>query len=171
MSFSFTATVKASKVYTGSTEANTETVTIAGKVYTYQDTLTDVDGNVHVGASDDATIDNLVAAINLSGGVAGTDYAASMTINPHCYAVKTGTAEMTVYSKVTGTVGNLIAIAEAAGGAWAGGATALSGGTGSAAVALNEVQQELVSIRATTDPGAMELHRIHTLEAAIEAID
>lgn len=63
-----------------SNAGNTETVTIGSKTYTFQATLTDVDGNVQIGANSTETIDNLVAAVNLASG-AGTKYAASMTAN------------------------------------------------------------------------------------------
>lgn len=64
---------------------NTDTVSIdeksgSAKVYTFQDTLTDSDGNVHVGADVTASMNNLINAINLGAG-AGTDYAASMTLH------------------------------------------------------------------------------------------
>jgi len=59
---------------------DTQTVTIGAKVYTFQTTLTDVDGNVKIGAAATDSIDNLVAAINLAAG-AGTTYAASMAAN------------------------------------------------------------------------------------------
>jgi len=60
--------------------ANTNTVTIGAKVYTFQTTLTNVDGNVKRGANAAASIVNLVAAINLGTG-AGTTYATAMTAN------------------------------------------------------------------------------------------
>ncbi len=59
---------------------DTESVTIGTKVYTFQTTLTDVDGNVKIGASASASIDNLIAAINLAAG-AGSTYATSMSAN------------------------------------------------------------------------------------------
>ena len=58
---------------------DTETTVIGSKTYTWQDTLTDVDGNVHIGATASDCIDNLIAAIILGSG-SGTDYAASMTL-------------------------------------------------------------------------------------------
>jgi len=61
--------------------SNTNTVVIGAKTYTFQTTLTDVDGNVKIGASASDSIDNLIAAINLAAG-AGTTYAASMTAHP-----------------------------------------------------------------------------------------
>ena len=60
--------------------SDTETVTIGAKVYTFQTTLTNVDGNVKIGASASDTIDNFIAAINLASG-AGTTYATLMTAN------------------------------------------------------------------------------------------
>ena len=60
--------------------ANTETVTLDSRVYTFQTSLTDVDGNVLIGASALASLDNLVAAIILGSG-AGTKYATSMTVH------------------------------------------------------------------------------------------
>ena len=60
---------------------NTETVTIDSKVYTFQTTLTNTDGNVHIGATASDSIDNLIAAITLGAG-AGTDYAVATTLHP-----------------------------------------------------------------------------------------
>ena len=59
---------------------NNETVTIGLKVYKFQTSLTDVDGNVKIGAAATNSIDNLIAAINLAAG-AGSTYATSMTAN------------------------------------------------------------------------------------------
>jgi hypothetical protein len=60
---------------------NTETVTIGLKTYTFQSTLTNVDGNVHIGATSQDSIDNLIAAITLGSG-AGTAYASATTAHP-----------------------------------------------------------------------------------------
>ena len=57
-----------------------QTITIGSKVYLFQTILTDVDGNVLIGAAATDTIDNLIAAINLGAG-AGSTYATSMTAN------------------------------------------------------------------------------------------
>lgn len=67
--------------------SDTETVVIGSKTYTFQATLTDSDGNVHIGSDTAGTISNLAAAIALnddgeSATSAGTDYAASMTRHP-----------------------------------------------------------------------------------------
>ncbi len=59
-----------------------DTMTVDTKTYTFQATLTDVNGNIFiVGANLAATQANLVAAFDLSG-IAGTDYALSMTTHP-----------------------------------------------------------------------------------------
>lgn len=116
---------------------NAQTVVVGGKTYTTQTTLTDVDGNVLIGASAAATLQNLYDAINLTG-TAGTQYAASMTINPHVTAVDVDTTTLTVRSKIAGTMGNLIASTETqTNAAW--GAATLAGGTGNIDTALSEI--------------------------------
>lgn len=115
--------------------ANTETVTVGGKVYTFQDTLTDVDGNVKVGASASASLDNLKAAINLESG-AGTAYAASMTENLNVRVSSKTATTIVVKARVPGTIGNLIASTETGANASWGGAV-LASGTGSVASDLH----------------------------------
>ena len=92
---------------------NAETVVVAGKTDTFQDTLTDVDGNVHIGATIADTVTNLLAAVNLSNEGesavgAGTDYAASMTKNEFVFAVLTSATVITMRAHVPGVLGNLI---------------------------------------------------------------
>jgi hypothetical protein len=65
----------------GANPSNTNTVTIGSKVYTFQTTLTNVDGNVLIGATDIESVENLTNAINLGSG-AGTTYAAATTAHP-----------------------------------------------------------------------------------------
>jgi len=106
--------------------ADGEAVTIDAKTYTFQATLTDVDGNVLIGASASATLDNLIAAIDLGPG-AGTVYAASTTAHPTVDAVAGAGDAMDATAEDGGVAGNEIATTETvANGAW-GGAT-LSGG-------------------------------------------
>lgn len=108
---------------------DTETVTIGAKAYTFQDVLTDVDGNVLIGATAGDSLDNLIAAINLDAG-AGTLYATSMTINSDATAVPGAGDTMDAAAKKGGTPGNSVATTETlTNGAW-GGAT-LSGGANS----------------------------------------
>lgn len=63
--------------------ANNDTFTIGSRTYTFQATLTDVDGNIHIAGSAAATILNIVDAITLgsSGEGSGVGYAASTAIN------------------------------------------------------------------------------------------
>jgi hypothetical protein len=58
---------------------NSQTVTVGGKTYTFQTALTNVDGNVLIGASPEL---NLIAAVNLDPSGAGVTYAAATTANP-----------------------------------------------------------------------------------------
>ena len=96
--------------------ADTNTIVIGQKTYTAQGTLTDVDGNVHIGADIAATLTNLIAAVNLSNAGesavgAGTDYATSMTRNPDVYAVATSATVATFNAHVPGSIGNNIPVA------------------------------------------------------------
>lgn len=89
--------------------SNAETVTVGAKTYTFQNTLTNVDGNVFVGANLTGTFVNLVAAINRSGSP-GVQYAASMTLNPNVSAASVAT-KLTVTAKVKGEAANTLALA------------------------------------------------------------
>lgn len=80
---------------------DTETVVIDTKTYTFQTVLTDVDGNVLIGATAEDSIDNLVAAINLAAG-GGTTYAASMTVHPTAQAVKDSSTVLRAIAKTQG---------------------------------------------------------------------
>jgi hypothetical protein len=106
------------------------TVTVGGKTYTLQAVLTNVDGNVKIGATAALSLVNLKNAINLNGlGVPGTDYAAAMTVNANVTVVSFTASTIVVNAKIWGTSGNAIATTvTGALNTW-GGAT-LSGGTG-----------------------------------------
>lgn len=111
--------------------ANTETVTVGGKTYTFQTVLTNVNGNVFIGGTTAASIQNLVDAINLTG-TPGTQYALSMTANTQVGAsVGVGTT-MIAYALAGGTAGNAIASTETITLASWGSAT-LTGGTAATA--------------------------------------
>jgi len=132
--------VRAQGTLTGSANfGNTETVTVGGKTYTFQTTLTNVDGNVHIGASLTASLLNLFNAINATGGVPGTDYAAAMTENENVESVSSNATTLVVRAKLGGTAGNSIASTETCANAAWGGAT-LAGGTNSTVTALNQVR-------------------------------
>lgn len=107
--------------------ANGETVTIGTKVYTFQTVLTNVDGNVLIGGTVGASIENLVAAITLGAG-AGVTYAAATTLHPTVTASTDGvTPTMDATAKSPGAAGNAIATTET-GGDLSWGAATLTGG-------------------------------------------
>ena len=117
---------------------NGNTVTIDAKVYTFQDTLTNVDGNVHIGVAATNTLDNFIAAINLGAG-AGTDYATAMTLHPTVAAVAGAGDTMDIHAKIGGTAGNSIATTDDnANVAW--GDTTMSGGVAAPADTLAEFE-------------------------------
>jgi hypothetical protein len=110
---------------------NTETVTIDGKVYTFQTSLTDVDGNVLIGSTTENSLENLRAAINLGRGEnnegKGTTYALAMTLHPTVQATNTATT-LDIEAKLKGTGANSIVLAEALTNSVGWGAGVMSGG-------------------------------------------
>jgi len=117
-------------VLTGILNLDGETVTVAGKVYTFQTVLTDVDGNVYEGTTLAEAVNNLAAAINLTG-TPGTDYALSMTANSAVTAVSDGVDTVTVTAANVGVYGNDIVASETlTDGAWTDAGGFLTGGTG-----------------------------------------
>lgn len=109
---------------------NTETVVLDAKTYTFQTSLTDVDGNVLIGGTASDSLDNLIAAIMLGAG-SGTAYAASMTVHPSVTAIAGAGDTMAVTAHVKGTSGNSIASTETLTNGSFGGATLASGVDGS----------------------------------------
>jgi predicted phage gp36 major capsid-like protein len=106
---------------------NTETITIGSTVYTWQTVLTDVDGNVLIGATASDSLNNVIAHINGAAG-AGTLYAASGTAHPTHRAVRGAGLTMIVTAIDIGAAGD-VATLEAivsAGAVW-GAATTLGG--------------------------------------------
>jgi hypothetical protein len=116
---------------------DTQTVVVGGKTYTTQTSLTNVDGNVLIGANAAATLANLKAAINLGAG-AGTVYATAMTENAHVKATTLTATTLKVVSRVPGAIGNLIATTETQTNASWGGAV-LASGSGTVAVTFSEI--------------------------------
>ncbi|KKM25868.1 hypothetical protein LCGC14_1590630 [marine sediment metagenome] len=105
---------------------NNETVTIGTKAYTFQDSLTDVDGNVKIGADASESLDNLIAAIDLGAG-SGSKYAASMTAHPDVDAAAGAGDTMDVTAEIPGDEGNSINSTQTlTNGTW--GAATLEGG-------------------------------------------
>lgn len=95
-----------------------ETVTIGTKVYTFEDTLTDVDGNVQIGTDANESLSNLDKAIDLDG-TGGVEYAASMTEHPDVTSTVDANV-LTATAEVAGSAGNSIDTTETlTNGSWA----------------------------------------------------
>ena len=144
-----------------------ETIVIGGKTYTFRATVGVLDGSVHIGADVAATVDNLVAAINLDPtvgetGTEGTDYGSGMTRNPCVYATRVAaTGVITLYAHVPGEIGNSIALGQGTSTITLGGAN-LASGTGNIGdffdglFELNQMNSEVVaalSAFSTTEGG------------------
>lgn len=127
-----TALATATLTNDGTNITDGDTVTIGTKVYTFQDTLTDVDGHVKKGASNTASMTNIFHAINASGGTAGTDYALSTVANTQVVATNPTGTTVVATSKISGSGSNTIATTEASTHLSWNHAT-LTGGTNSAA--------------------------------------
>lgn len=91
--------------------ANTETVTVGGQTYTFQTVLTNVAGNVLIGASAEASSNNLAAAIILGAG-SGTVYAAATIINASVEAYWQSATLMKARALTAGAAGNSIGCSE-----------------------------------------------------------
>lgn len=110
------------------TGADTQTVVIGGQTYTFNTSLTNTANHVLIGADTTAMAANLAAAINAGTG-AGTLYGTGTVANTSVSAVA-ALGVVTVTAKTAGSGGNSIAVSETlTNGAWAGGATTLTGGS------------------------------------------
>ena len=141
---------------------DTETCTIASKVYTIRATPV-ADGDVDLGTDAEGTLKNLLAAINLdpTAGETGTagDYDTAMTENPEVVCSGSTATTLTVVSKAPGTVGNFIDCTETHGeGSWDN--AVLSGGVGDleswvkSELLLNQLTSEVISDLRTLTPDA-----------------
>lgn len=105
-----------SKAFSTLTSNNTNvadgaTVTIGTKVYTFKTALTPTEGEVLIGADADASLLNLIRAINHSG-TPGTDYSVAAA-NPDVTAATAVTAHaFQVRATANGALGNLVATSE-----------------------------------------------------------
>lgn len=86
--------------------ANGETVTVGGLVYTFQTVLTNVARNVHIKATAALSLDALKAAVNNTGGVSGTDYAAATVAHPTVEATTNTDTTQLFVARVKGVAGN-----------------------------------------------------------------
>jgi len=84
-------------------------VEVGGKTYTFQNVLTDVDGNVAMGTFAWDSLANLMSAINTVPDQAGIGYAASTTWQPHVDASHHEDGlTLEVRARRTGVIGNAI---------------------------------------------------------------
>lgn len=90
---------------------NTQTVVLGSRTYTFQDTLTDVDGNIHIGATLAETLQTFLEAVNLSGGGI-PDYADAMTIHADVVAVSVTATTITFRGDVAGISQNTLTSTE-----------------------------------------------------------
>lgn len=107
--------------------ANNETVTIAGRIYTFKTALTSpqVANEVLIGGTANASLVNLAAAINRTPG-AGTNYSLFTTRHATVNASVSGSV-LTVTARTKGTAANALVVTEASGTlSW--GAGTLAGG-------------------------------------------
>ncbi len=84
-----------------------DTITLGSKTYTWQDVLTNVDGNVLIGADYTESLQNLYDAMNLTG-TPGTQYAAAMTANADFYASAVDSTHIHFEAKYVGTFGSAL---------------------------------------------------------------
>jgi hypothetical protein len=127
-----------------SNPTNGTTVTINGKVYTFQTVLTNSDGNVFIAGTLAATLINLRNAINLNGlGIPGTDYALATTVNPVVTATATGTT-LVVTAIIGGTTGNAITTTTTT--AWTWGGATLASGAGRSMLEFGLIPGEYVCV-------------------------
>ena len=126
-----TAGVKASGTLTstGTAPANNDTVTIGSVTYTFKTALSagpTVPYEVLIGASADAALDNLKAAIN-DTGVEGTNYSVGTVAHPTVEATTNTATTQLVVARIGGTAGNAIATTEVSAQLSWGAATLLNG--------------------------------------------
>lgn len=87
-----------------------QTVTIDGRVYTFEAALTDVDGHVALGADVATTRENLLAALQLDPDTVGTAYATSTTAHDTVEGVAVTGVRIDLAALLFGTWGNAITL-------------------------------------------------------------
>lgn len=132
-----------------------DTTEIGSRTYTWEDTLTDVDGNIYTGGSLAQAKLNLLAALDLSG-VAGTDYATSMTANTEVTAAAFVVNDSVFTAVLAGVAGNSLASVQSVTGSNAFSAATLLGGEDSSELSVDAwvSAQDVVSVRVTNASAA-----------------
>jgi hypothetical protein len=140
------AVAASQKLTSSANYADGDTISIGrlgttAKVYTLQTTLTNVDGNIHIAATEAQTLTNIANAINASGGTAGTDYATAMTPHPNVFGTSDGQHIVTATALIKGTAANAVTTTETSGTASWGEATLAGGVAGSLSQTLEQIQE------------------------------
>lgn len=162
---------RASKALTigASVPTANDTVAIGGKTYTWKASTTTGDGEVKIGGTIGASGDNLAAAINAGAG-GGSVYGSLTPANAYVTASSDGAGVVTVTARTPGAGGNFIAIAESGTNTvWAGGATVLSGGSGSSGTAIAQTAAELQAILDRTQSNAQVISEVTAMKAELVA--
>lgn len=137
--------VAASSVYTPNTIVTGDTVTIGAKVYTFIEialTAPAVEGEVLLGASDEASLVNLFDAINDTNGTYGVTHSCA-DANTNGSATAKDATTLTFTYKTKGVVGNDLAV-DASNGAW--GDVTLLGGINGTVGSFNTVYQDATNV-------------------------
>lgn len=175
------AAIRSSLIYTPSTDVQDETVTIDGKVYKWRGTPS-ADGEVDVNASGAIAADNLAAAINLGVGQSAA-YGVSMTGNPNVSAIAFNSTVKVEAKVLDATIGDAIAVAETAQGAWAGGGVLLANGVDGTDYYIIRLTDDTFSVATTkvlakagtavsiTDAGTGVHMLVPTVETLAEALE
>ncbi len=162
-----TANAAGTLTSTGNATA-TKTITVGATTYTYVAALSGAANEVLIGANAAATLANLTAAVNGSGG-AGTTYGTGTVANASAMAVATATT-VSFVAKAPGTAGNTVATTTTDAANTFGGATLTGGGTGVATLtsavlaqaALTNINAAISSVAATRGQIGAAINRLQS---------
>jgi hypothetical protein len=96
---------------TATNPVNGHTITIGGKVYRFEGTMTQAN-DVKIGASANATLDNLILAINGTPSGSGSAYYAGTTANAYVTASARNGSVSTLTAILAGTGGNAVGLTQ-----------------------------------------------------------
>jgi flagellin len=171
----FVASAVSSLTLTSSaTQANGDTVTVDGQIYTFKTALTTTGGGVAnevlVGGSVQASLANLAAAVNATAGGAGVNYGAPTVASANFTASSSATT-ITFTGRVNGTGLNGKAVSDSAGFTGAGNS---AGGTAGSTVAIGGKTYTFVAALSNTATaneviGALQATQLANLAAAVNA--
>lgn len=138
--------------------SNNQTITVDSKVYRFQTVLTNVDGNVLIGATAADSVANMLAAMTLGAG-SGTLYAAATTAHTTVdFALGNTNLKITATAKTGGAAGNSLAVNENIGNAtWGSGVTSLQGGVDGAVFVSENSYTRQATISTVLDNAAFTI--------------